>query len=210
MTQRLAAPANVGSIAAAGAPGADRTAPPPVEVITATPPPQPPENGVSAIRDVTLEPGVPDLTRGRRPVTPPLARMGGATGTVEVAFSVSAAGTTLVGTVTGPDLLKKAAEQAVASWVFRRTRADRAYLTAVFSYGPDKTAAVVRPQAAPTASAGPAAGLAAPAAIPASGPTVVPAPATALPATTAPQTPTPATDKPPATTPPSPPSQPRP
>lgn len=187
---------------------ADRGAPPPVEVITAPPPAQPPENGVSAIRDVTLEPGVPDLTRGRRPVTPPLARMGGATGTVEVAFSVSAAGTTLVGTVTGPDLLKKAAEQAVASWVFRRTRADRAYLTAIFTYGPDKTVAVVRPQPAPTASAGPAAGPAVPVAAPASAPTVAPAPATALPATAAPPTPTPATDKPPAATPPSPPSPP--
>ena len=64
-----------------------------------------------------------------------VARMAGATGTVEVAFSVSAAGATTIQNVTGPDLLKKAAEQAVASWVFRRTRADRAYLVAVFSYG---------------------------------------------------------------------------
>ena len=139
----------------------DPTAPPPVEVITAPPPPQPPENGVSAVRDVTLEPGVPDLTRGRRPVAPPLARMTGATGTVEVAFSVSAAGATLVQNVSGPDLLKKAAEQAVASWVFRRTRADRAYLTATFNYAVDKTAAVVRaaacapPRAAPAAATTP-------------------------------------------------------
>jgi len=130
---------------------ADATAPPPVEVITAPPPALPPENGVSAIRDVTLEPGVPDLTRGRRPVAPPLARMAAATGTVEVAFSVGTAGTTTVQSATGPDLLKPAAEQAVASWVFRRTRADRAYLVAVFTYTGDKSSAVVRPQAAPPA-----------------------------------------------------------
>jgi TonB family protein len=134
-------------------------APPPVEVLTAPPPAPPPENGVSAIRDVTLEPGVPDLTRGRRPVAPPLARMAGTTGTVEVSFSVGAAGTTTIQGTTGPDLLKPAAEQAVASWVFRRTRADRAYLVAVFTYTGDKGSAVVRPQAAPPpgATAAPAA-----------------------------------------------------
>ncbi|HSD65266.1 MAG TPA: TonB family protein [Vicinamibacteria bacterium] len=130
----------------APAPPAARVAPPPVEVITAPPPVPPPENGVSAIRDVTLQPGVPDLTRGRRPVAPPFARMAGSTGSVEVAFSVGAAGTTTVQSATGPDLLKPAAEQAVASWVFRRTRADRAYLVAVFTYTGDKSSAVVRPQ----------------------------------------------------------------
>jgi len=122
-------------------------------VITAPPPAAPPENGVSALRDVTLQPGVPDLARGRRPVAPPLARMAGTTGTVEVAFSVSAAGTTTVQGTTGPDLLKPAAEQAVASWVFRRARADRAYLVAVFTFTGDKGSAVVRPQAAPPAAA---------------------------------------------------------
>jgi len=150
------APGPVAAAAPANAHGApqppDRTAPP-VEVITAPLPQAPPENGVSAIRDVALEPGVPDLTRGRRPVAPPLARISGAGGTVEVQFSVSAAGTTLVQSVAGPDLLKKAAEGAVASWVFRRTRADRAYLTAVFNYSEDKATAVVRPQPAPAASA---------------------------------------------------------
>ena len=54
---------------------------PPVEVITAPRPPEaqapPPQPGVSAIRDVTLALGVPDLVRGRRPVPPPLARMSG-------------------------------------------------------------------------------------------------------------------------------------
>lgn len=121
-------------------------APPPVEVLTAPPPPLPPESGVSAIRDVTLELGVPDLTRGRRPVSPPLARMSGTTGTVEVSFSVSAAGTTSLQASTGPELLRPAAEQTVSSWVFRRARADRAYLVAVFTYAGDKSAAVVRPQ----------------------------------------------------------------
>ncbi len=124
---------------------------PPVEVITAPAPTLPPENGVSAIRDVALEPGVPDLTRGRRPVVPPLARMTGLSGSVDVSFSVSAAGTTSLQGATGPDLLRPAAEDAVASWVFRRARADRAYLVAVFTYAGDKGTAVVRPQAAPAA-----------------------------------------------------------
>jgi hypothetical protein len=126
-----------------------------VEVITAPPPALPPENGVSAIRDVTLEPGVPDLTRGRRPVVPPLARMTGLSGSVDVSFSVSAAGTTSLQAAIGPDLLKPAAEEAVASWVFRRARADRAYLVAVFTYAGDKGTAVVRPQAAPAEPAAP-------------------------------------------------------
>ena len=139
------------AVPAAPLPPAGPAAPPPVEVITAPPPALPPENGVSAIRDVTLQPGVPDLARGRRPVAPPLARMTGATGTVEVAFSVSAAGTTTVQGAAGPDVLKPAAEQAVASWVFRRARADRAYLVAVFTYTGDKSSAVVRPQAEPPA-----------------------------------------------------------
>jgi TonB family protein len=123
--------------------------PPAEEVITAPPPALPPENGVSAIRDVTLEPGVPDLAKGRRPVTPPLARMTGAMGRVEVSFSVGASGATSVQTTSGPELLRPAAEQAVVSWVFRRTRADRAYLIAIFDYTGDKGAAVVRPHAAP-------------------------------------------------------------
>jgi outer membrane biosynthesis protein TonB len=118
-------------------------------VITAPPPQLPPENGVSAIRDVTLEPGVPDLTRGRRPVPPPLARMSGTTGSVEVTFSVGAGGATLIQGATGPELLRPAAEQAVASWAFRRARADRLYLVAVFTYTGDKGSAIVRPQAAP-------------------------------------------------------------
>jgi hypothetical protein len=118
---------------------------PAVEVITVAPPPEPPENGLSAIRDVTLTPGVPDLTRGRRPVPPPFARMAQATGTVEVAFSVDAAGIASVKGSTGPDVFKRAAEQAVSSWTFRRTRADRIFLRAEFKYTTDAASATVRP-----------------------------------------------------------------
>jgi len=114
------------------------------------PPPPPPENGISAIRGVFLEPGVPDLTRGRRPVSPPFARMAGASGVVEVDFSVSAGGVPTVQDVEGPEILRPAATQAVESWIFRRTRADRAYLTAVFTYEDDLANAVVRPQTQPS------------------------------------------------------------
>jgi hypothetical protein len=124
-------------------------------VITAPPPPPPLESGISAVRDVTLEPGVPELARGRRPVPPPFARMSATTGTVEVSFSVSAGGITALQAATGPELLRFAAEQAVASWVFRRTRADRAYLVATFTFGADKAQAVVRPQAQPAPASTP-------------------------------------------------------
>ena len=95
---------------------------------------------------MVLEPGVPDLTRGRRPVSPPFARMAGANGVVEVEFSVSSGGLTTVQRATGPDVLQPAARQAVESWIFLRTRADRAYLLAVFTYEDDLASAVVRPQ----------------------------------------------------------------
>ncbi len=104
------------------------------------------------MRDVTLEPGVPELARGRRPVAPPIARLSGSTGAVEVSFSVGAGGNTALQTAAGPDILRYAAEQTVTSWVFRRTRADRAYLVAVFTYDADKASAVVRPQAPSNAS----------------------------------------------------------
>ncbi len=145
-----AAPATAPT-AAPPAPGApalppDPSAPPPIETLSMAPPPLPPENGISAIRGVELEPGVPDLTRGRRPVSPPLARMVAANGVVEVQFSVSAGGITTVQRTDGPDVLQPAATAAVESWIFRRTRADRAYLTAVFTYDDDLASAVVRPQ----------------------------------------------------------------
>jgi hypothetical protein len=107
--------------------------------------------------------------------------MSGTTGKVEVAFSVSAAGITTVQSVVGPEPLRRAAQEAVGSWVFRRARADRAYLVAVFDYAEDRTTADVRPQAAP-APAGPA-GTGAPAATPPAAPppaqTSTPRPATA-------------------------------
>jgi len=147
-------PAAASPPAAAAAPdAASAPAAPSVDVITAPAPAPPPESGLSAVRDVTLEAGVPELTRGRRPVPPPFARLNSTTGTVEVTFSVSAGGVTALQAATGPDLLRYAAQQTVASWVFRRTRADRAYLVAQFTYGNDKASAVVRPQAAPPAAA---------------------------------------------------------
>jgi TonB family protein len=117
--------------------------PPQVAPPLAAPTP-PPEVPVSAVRDVALSAGVPDLLRGRRPVVPPLARMASATGTVEVRFAVDAAGTSSVQDVTGLELLKEAARQAVSSWVFRRTTADRLRLAASFVYGTATANATVR------------------------------------------------------------------
>ena len=114
---------------------------PPANSAPAPPPEMPP---VSAVRDVTLAMGVPDLTRGRRPVVPPLARMASATGSVDVRFAVDAAGTASVQEVTGPDLLKEAARQAVSSWVFRRTTAERLHLVASFVYGEATASANVK------------------------------------------------------------------
>ncbi|MFI5006855.1 MAG: TonB family protein [Solirubrobacterales bacterium] len=150
-----AAAAPPGSPAQAQTPPATRTAPPPVEVISAPPPaaaaaaPTEPENGTSALRDVLLDPGVPDLARGRRPVPPPFARMSATSGSVEVQFSVSAGGTCMVQSSIGPDLLKAAAEQTVTSWQFRRTQVQRLFLTALFTFDVDKATAVVRPQTQP-------------------------------------------------------------
>jgi TonB family protein len=127
--------------------------PPPIEVlgpVSAAPAAPPPTAApvelppVSAIRDVTLTPGVPDLTRGRRPVVPPLARMSSATGTVEVRFAVDASGASSVQEVSGPDILKEAARQAVGSWVFRRTSAERLHLVAAIVYGAATATATVR------------------------------------------------------------------
>jgi len=134
--------------------------PPPVEVIPGGPatgaspapgapgavptPAPPPEPGVSAVRDVALGPGVPDLTKGRRPVAPPLARMSSLSGAVQIQFSVDASGASSIQSVNGPDLLKEAARQAVATWNFRRTSAERVYLVAIFNYDGDKAQAEVR------------------------------------------------------------------
>ncbi len=43
--------------------------------------------------------------------------------------------------VKGPDLLKPAAEQTVASRIFRRTKVKRLYLVAVFNYDGNKVTA---------------------------------------------------------------------
>jgi outer membrane biosynthesis protein TonB len=99
---------------------------------------------VSAIRDVALGPGVPDLTKGRRPVAPPLARMSSLSGAVQIQFSVDASGASSIQNVSGPDLLKEAARQAVATWTFRRTSAERVYLVATFNYEGDKAQAEVK------------------------------------------------------------------
>jgi TonB family protein len=126
----------------ASAPAAPPLAPPPVEVIPAAPAPA--EQGVSAVRDVNLGPGIPDLAKGRRPVVPPLARIQGVTGQVDVTFLVDAAGQTLVRSVNGPDLLKEAARQTVVSWSFRRTRTERLALKATFVYGAETVTATVQ------------------------------------------------------------------
>jgi TonB family protein len=108
--------------------------------------PAPPTPGISAVRDVTLAPGVPDLVKGRRPMAPPLARMQGASGTVDVHFAVDAAGSATVREVAGPDPLKEAARQTVASWSFRRSTPERLFLAATFTYKGDTAAAAVRAQ----------------------------------------------------------------
>jgi TonB family protein len=108
--------------------------------------PAPPTPGISAVRDVTLAPGVPDLVKGRRPMAPPLARMQGVSGTVDVHFAVDAAGSATVREVAGPDPLKEAARQTVASWSFRRSTPERLFLAATFTYKGDTAAAAVRAQ----------------------------------------------------------------
>jgi TonB family protein len=133
-------------------PGGPASGPSPAPGTTAVPgapatPPSPApriEPGVSAVRDVALGPGVPDLTKGRRPVAPPLARMSSLSGAVQVQFSVDASGASSIQSVSGPDLLKEAARQAVATWSFRRTSAERVYLVATFNYDGDKAQAEVK------------------------------------------------------------------
>lgn len=143
-------PSSVAPAPPLGSPAAPSASPaaPEVEVISgpavAPPPPPPPQPGFSAVRDVSLAAGVPDLVKGRRPVVPPVARMAGANGAVQVTFSVDAAGISSVQKVDGLDLLKEAARQAVASWAFRRTTAERIFLSAVFTFQGDQARADVR------------------------------------------------------------------
>jgi hypothetical protein len=116
-----------------------------VEIIPPAPAPPPRvEPGVSAVQDVLLGPGVPDLSKGRRPVAPPVARMNSISGNVEVRFVVEASGASSVRDVEGPELLKEAARQTVASWMFRRTTPERLPLVAIFSYIGDGASASVK------------------------------------------------------------------
>jgi TonB family protein len=113
------------------------------EVLTAPPEPPRREQGVSAVADVILGDNIPDLARGRRPTWPPLARLGNISGDVVVRFSVDLAGKVTVHSAEGPDMLKAAAEQAVATWTFRRTAIDRLHLIATFKFGMDRSVARV-------------------------------------------------------------------
>jgi outer membrane biosynthesis protein TonB len=109
-------------------------------------PQAPAQPGVSAIKDVSLALGVPDLVRGRRPVPPPLARMSGTTGSVEVKFGVDAAGITSITEAAGPEVLRVAAVYVVQSWAFRRVTAERLRLVAAFDYAGETAKAAVRPE----------------------------------------------------------------
>jgi TonB family protein len=120
-----------------------------VEIVPGPPPARPTDTsvmtpGVSAVRDVTLADGVPDLTTGRRPLVPPLARMEGVTGQIEVRFVVEASGATSNLEVTGPERLKEAARQTVSSWTFRRTSTERLFLVATIDYGAEAARAAVK------------------------------------------------------------------
>jgi hypothetical protein len=122
---------------------------PPVDIIPGPPPARPTDTsimtaGVSAVRDVTLGEGVPDLTTGRRPLVPPVARMGGITGQVEVRFVVEASGATSNLELGGPDTLKEAARQTVSSWTFRRTSTERLFLVTTIDYGAETARAAVK------------------------------------------------------------------
>ena len=136
-----APPPTTGTPPAPGPAGATAS---PAPAVPATP--APPTPGISAVRDVTLAPGVPDLVKGRRPMAPPLARMQAISGTVDVHFAVDAAGSATVREIAGPDALKEAARQTVASWSFRRSTPERLFLAATFTYKGDTAAAAVRAQ----------------------------------------------------------------
>ena len=79
-------------------------------------------------------------------MAPPLARMHGLSGTVDVNFAVDASGSASVREVNGPDQLKEAARQTVASWVFRRSSTERLFMAATFTYKGDTALAAVKPQ----------------------------------------------------------------
>lgn len=116
------------------------------EVLPARPEPPAKEEGMSAVADVLLGGNIPDLARGRRPVWPPLARLGNITGDVVVRFSVDLAGKVTVHSAEGPEMLKASAEQAVGTWLFRRTAIDRLHLIATFKFAADRSVARVERQ----------------------------------------------------------------
>jgi TonB family protein len=118
---------------------------PEVEVVPSapTPPPAPEGGGGSAVPGVRVGPGVPDLAAGRRPVVPPLARLRAVTGQVKVRFAVEASGATASIDASGDEALKEAARQAVATWMFRRTSAERLHLSATFDYSAETATASV-------------------------------------------------------------------
>jgi TonB family protein len=105
--------------------------------------PQSTVQAVSVVRDVTLGPGVPELASGRRPVMPPLARLGGISGLVSVRFSIDSGGGTQVASVEGPKPLEAAARQMVESWSFRRLRPERLMAVAQVRYEDDQASALV-------------------------------------------------------------------
>lgn len=131
------------SASGASATPAPTSAPVETEVLTARPEPAAREEGMSTVADVILGENIPELVRGRRPIWPPLARLGNVGGEVVVRFSVDLAGKTTVHSAEGPDLLKGTAEQAVQTWLFRRTAIDRLNLIATFKFASDRTAAKV-------------------------------------------------------------------
>lgn len=122
-----------GTPAAPAAPAVD------TDVLPAREEPPAKEQGASAVADVILGDNIPELVRGRRPVWPPMARLGNITGEVVVRFTVDLAGKVTVHSVEGPELLKVTAEQAVGTWIFRRTAIDRLNLIATFKYGADRS-----------------------------------------------------------------------
>lgn len=116
---------------------------PETEVISARPDPPTKEEGMSLVSAVTLGENIPELVRGRRPVWPPLARLGNTTGEVVVRFSVDLAGKVTVHSAEGHELLKASAEAAVGTWLFRRTAIDRLNLIATFTFTPERSLAKV-------------------------------------------------------------------
>jgi TonB family protein len=144
-TAAILVPPTAKDVSPATAPTAPSPASPAVEtdVIPARQDPPAKEEGASGVADVLLGENIPELTRGRRPTWPPLARLGNITGEVVVRFSVDLAGKVTVHSADGPDGLKGSAEQAAATWVFRRTAIDRLNLIATFKFGADRSVAKV-------------------------------------------------------------------